>query len=165
MNRTLKVSLLIMGIFGCGVVVGAVGARRLAPPSPPPARAGNTHGAEAFGPHMMRRLAAELQLSAEQRAEIEPVIKRAGEELRILRRESMRESGAVIEAMEAAVSAQLTPEQREKFVAMKEAQKARIRAMMEERQRRRAEGGDSDRERDREPRPRPEGPPPAPGGG
>lgn len=137
MNRTLKVSLLIVGIFACGMVVGAVGARRLSPP-PRPA----SMGAEGFGPHMMRRLTAELELSDAQRAAIEPLIKTANDELRVLRRESMRQSGAVIEAMEAAVSAELSVAQREKFAALKEAQKARMKAIMEERQRRRGEGGE-----------------------
>lgn len=149
MNRTLKVSLLIVGIFACGVVVGAVGARRLASPPRP---AGT--GADGFGPHMMRRLTAELELTEAQRIAIEPLIKSANDELRILRRESMRQSGAVIETMEAAVSAELTAAQREKFAALKEAQKARMKAIMEERQRRRGEGGERD---NREPGPKPPG--------
>ncbi len=149
MNRTLKVSLLIVGIFACGVVVGAVGAKRL---SSPPRSSGM--GADGFGPHMMRRLTAELELTEAQRVAIEPLIKSASDELRVLRRESMRQSGAVIETMEAAVSAELTPAQREKFVALKEAQKARMKAIMEERQRRRGEGGDRE---SREPAPKPPG--------
>jgi Spy/CpxP family protein refolding chaperone len=141
MNRKLKVSLFILGIFACGVVVGAFGARRLAPPMRGPI------GAEGFGPQVMRRLTDELGLSDAQRAEIEPVIKQAGEQLRELRRESVRQSGAVIEGMDAAISARLTEEQRAKFVVLKEAQRARMRVIMEERQRRRAEG-----ERERVPR-------------
>jgi Spy/CpxP family protein refolding chaperone len=108
---------------------------------------------------MMRRLADELDLTAAQRAALEPILKRAGDELRVLRRESMRQSGAVIEAMNAAVAAELTPEQRERFAVLKEAQKARMRALMEERQRRRSEG--AERESDggeREGGPRPGGP-------
>jgi Spy/CpxP family protein refolding chaperone len=159
MNRTLKVTLFIVGIFACGVVVGAIGARRLASPPRPAGM-----GADGFGPHMMRRLTAELALTDAQRIAIEPLIKSANDELRVLRRESMRQSGAVMEAMEAAVSAELTLAQREKFAALKEAQKARMKAVMEERQRRRGESVDregrepgskpagSDKERD--------GPPP-----
>ena len=149
MNRTLKVSLLIVGIFACGVVVGAVGVRRFASPPRPAGM-----GADGFGPHMMKRLTAELALTDAQRVAIEPLIKSANDELRVLRRESMRQSGAVIEAMEAAVSAELTDAQREKFAALKEAQKARMKAIMEERQRRRGESGERD---GREPGPKPAG--------
>lgn len=156
MNRSLKVSLFILGIFACGVVVGGFGARRFAPP---PRHPGG--GAEGFGPHVMRRLTSELNLTDPQRAAIEPIIKRASDELRDLRRESMRQTGAVIETMDTAVSAELTPGQREKFVVLKEAQKARMKSIMEERQRRRAEGGE--REREREPgRRSPESEAPAP---
>jgi uncharacterized membrane protein len=154
MNRKLKVSLFILGIFACGVVVGGFGARRLAPPARGPA------GAEGFGPQMMRRLTDELDLSVAQKVEIEPVIKHAGEQLRDLRRESMRQSGAVIEAMDSAISARLTEEQREKFVVLKEAQRARMKVIMEERLRRRAEG-EREREREREPGRMPPGGPPA----
>lgn len=144
MNRTFKVSLFILGIFACGVVVGGFGARRFAPPPRPPG------GSEGFGPHVMRRLTSELSLSDAQRTAIGPIIQRAGDELRELRRESMRQTGAVIETMDAAVLAELSPEQREKFVVLKEAQKARMKAIMEERQRRRAEGGERERGRDRD---------------
>jgi len=168
MNRNLKVSLLIVGIFVCGVVVGGVAAKQFLGPDRPPGGG----GPEGFGPSVMRRLAAELELSEQQRASIEPIIKKAGDELRDLRQESMKQSGAVIEAMNAAVAAELTEAQREKFTVLKEAQKARMKAIMEERQRRRSEGGERDRERDRErgpadpARPPPEGagetpPPPA----
>jgi Spy/CpxP family protein refolding chaperone len=142
MNRTLKASLLVSGIFACGVVVGAVGAKRLAPPPPPPVEVAPPRPApEGFGPHTLRRLTAELELSDVQRSSIEPVIARTGEQLRVLRQESMRESGALLEAMNTAVAAELTPEQREKFEVLKEAQRARMRAALEER-RRRAEGGE-----------------------
>jgi hypothetical protein len=147
MNRTLKASLLITGIFACGVIVGGFGARRVAPPPahrPPPAP-------DNFHPHVMRRLTSELGLDAGQSARIDPVIQRAGEELRVLRQESMRQSGAVLEKMNGAVSAELTPEQREKFEVLKEAQRARMKAAMDERQRRR-EASERGEFREREPR-------------
>lgn len=145
MNRTVKISLLIVGIFACGVVVGSFGAKRFFPAHRPPGG-----GPDGFGPSVMRRLTSELALSDSQKAAIEPVIKKAGDELRVLRQESMKQSTAVIEAMNVAVAAELTPEQREKFNVLKEAQKARMKAIMEERQRRRSEGGERERERDRD---------------
>ncbi len=159
MNRNLKVSLLIVGIFACGVVVGAVVAKQVFGPGRPPGGG----GPEGFGPSVMRRLTAELELSEQQRAAVEPIIKKAGDELRDLRQESMKQSGAVIEAMNLAVTAELTEAQREKFTVLKETQKARMKTIMEERQRRRSEGGERDRERGpSDPaRPPPEGAPPA----
>ena len=116
MNRTFKLSLLVAGIFGCGIVVGAMGARRLAPPPPPAVETTPPRPApEGFGPNTLLRLTSELGLTEEQRAAIEPVITRTGDQLRALRQESVRQSGALIEAMNAAVSGELTPEQREKF--------------------------------------------------
>lgn len=141
MNRSLKVSLLIVGIFACGVVVGGFGAKRFFPSHRPPGGGG---GPDGFGPSVLRRLTSELALSEQQRAAIEPIIKRTSDELRVLRQESVKQSGAVIEAMNTAVTAELTEPQREKFAVLKEAQKARMKAYMEERQRRRAEG-DRDR--------------------
>lgn len=162
MNRTLKLSLLVTGIFACGVVVGVFGERRLAPPSPPAkAETPPRPAPEGFGPQTLLRLTAELGLTEAQRAAIEPVIGRTGEQLRTLRQESVRQSGALIEAMNTAVAAELTPEQREKFEVLKEAQRARMRTIMEERQRRRAEGERGDRGGEG---PRRSPPPPPPGG-
>ena len=47
-----------------------------------------------------------------------------------------------MEDMEAAVAAQLTPAQAEKFAKLKEQQRTRMKAMWEERQRRKAEAGE-----------------------
>jgi hypothetical protein len=161
MSRTLKLSLVCAGIFACGVVVGVVGARRLAPvhahrappaqPTPPPS--------EGFGPQQLKRFSAELGLTEEQKVAIAPIMDKTGEELRQLRRESFRQTTVIIEAMEAAVSELLTPAQREKLVVLQAEQRARMKAKMEERLRRRGEGGDAGRR----PQPRPEdGPPGSP---
>jgi Spy/CpxP family protein refolding chaperone len=161
MSRTLKLSLVCAGIFACGVVVGVVGARRLAPvhahrappaqPTPPPS--------EGFGPQQLKRFSAELGLTEEQKVAIAPIMDKTGEDLRQLRRESFRQTTVIIEAMEAAVSELLTPAQREKLVVLQAEQRARMKAKMEERLRRRGEGGDAGRR----PQPRPEdGPPGSP---
>ena len=154
MSRTLKLSLVCAGIFACGVVVGVVGARRLAPvhahrappaqPTPPPS--------EGFGPQQLKRFSAELGLTEEQKVAIAPIMDKTGEDLRQLRRESFRQTTVIIEAMEAAVSELLTPAQREKLVVLQAEQRARMKAKMEERLRRRGEGGDAGRR----PQPRPE---------
>ncbi len=140
MNRTLKVSLLVAGIFACGVVVGGVAGRHYASKgSKDKAQAPQSEG---FSMRVMRKLAEEIELTPEQRAAIDPIISKAGDELRELRRESVKQSTVVIEAMDAAVAAQLTPEQREKFIKLKAEQHARMKALFEERQRRRGENGE-----------------------
>ena len=154
MNRTLKVSLLVAGIFACGVVVGAVGGRHIAAknkPDKPP----QGPSSDGFGMRVMRKLGDEIGLTPEQRAAIDPIISKAGDELRELRRESVKQTTVVIEAMDAAVAAQLTPEQREKFIKLKEEQKARMKALFEERQRRRGENGEREPGADAPPPPPP----------
>lgn len=150
MSRTLRFLLLCGGIFVCGVVVGGFGARRLWEPPQPP---------DSFGPRTMQRLTAELSLTDEQRAVVEPVIDRAADQLRRLRRESWKQGGTVIEAMDEGVSAALTPEQRIRFAELKAAQRARMQAAMEERQRRRTENDGTRRENGERP-PAPHSPPP-----
>ncbi|MBC8010693.1 MAG: hypothetical protein H7067_11430 [Burkholderiales bacterium] len=145
MSRTLKLSLLCAGIFACGVVAGGLGARKFIKPPfhSPPQAAGQKEG---FGPQQLHRLSEGLGLSEPQRETIRPILEKAGDELRDLRRESWRQSSTIIEAMEAAVAEQLTPEQREKLAVLQAEQRARIKARMEERNRRKAEGGEPRRE-------------------
>jgi len=149
MSRVLKFLLICGGIFICGVVVGGFGARRLWDPPRPP---------DSFGPRTMQKLTAELSLTDEQHAVIDPIVKSAADELRRLRRESWKESGALIEAMDAGVSAALTPEQRIRFAELKTAQRSRMQAAMEERQRRRSENDGA--RRDGGDRSAPQAPPP-----
>lgn len=137
MSRTLRFLLLCGGIFLCGVVVGGFGARNFwGPPKPP----------DNFGPRTLQKLTAELDLTNDQRAVIGPVVNHAADELRRLRRESWKQSGAVIETMHEGVHSALTPEQRIRFAELKAAQRARMQAAMEERQRRRSESEGERRE-------------------
>lgn len=157
MSRTLKLSLFCAGIFACGVVAGGLGARKYAEHTASSRSSAEQPGGtqEGFGPHQLRRLTSELGLTEPQREAILPILEKAGEELRQLRRDSFRQSGTIIEAMEVAVAATLTPEQKAKLMVLQEEQRARIRAKIEERNRRRAEGGGERRDGG-------EGPPPPP---
>lgn len=165
MSRTLKLSLVFAGIFACGVVVGFVGAQRF--PSPPHRAQAtaqpNPVPSDGFGPQQLKRYSSGLGLSEEQKIAITPIMEKAGEELRQLRRESFRQTTTIIEAMEAAFSELLTPTQREKLVVLQAEQRARMKAKMDERLRRRGESGER-REGDdpsRRPEPRPAGEPPS----
>lgn len=164
MSRTLKLSLLCAGIFACGVVAGALGAKKFIKP-PLPDRPPPQQQPEGFGPQQLRRFSAELALTDEQQRGILPILEKAGDELRQLRHDSFQKSSKIIETMDAAVSVLLTPEQREKLAALQAEQRARIRAKMEERNRRRAEGEQQRREGDKPERRPDEGlpPPPPPG--
>lgn len=155
MNRSLKLSLLCTGIFLCGAVAGSLVCHRLAPGKPARGDRDRGGGDESLGPNMLRRLTGELELTEAQRAAIDPAIQKSSEALRTLRRESFRQSATIVEEMEAAVAAQLTPAQAEKFNALKEQQRERMKAMWEERQRRRAAEAGAQR-------PPGEGPPPPP---
>ncbi len=165
MNRSVKLSLFCAGIFACGVVAGGLGARKFHQPPAPPKVSKQGGMPEGFGPQQLQRFSKELALSEAQREKVAPILEKAGEELRQLRRESFRQSSVIIEAMEAAVAERLTHEQREKLVVLQTEQRARIKARMEERNRRRSEGGGPNGEprRDGEtPGRRPDGPPPPP---
>ena len=155
MNRSLKISLIFTGVFLCGAVVGGVATHRFFRSGPPPGRAGNAE--DTFPTRIVRRLNADLGLTAEQRALIEPIVKKTGEELRRLRKESTQQTSIVYEEMNTRLAEHLTPEQRERFAELRAAQRQRMKSFMDERQR--AAGGADRREGAERPR-RPEGPPP-----
>lgn len=160
MNRTVKLSLFCAGIFVCGAVAGGFAARKCIKPAKPQETAQPGGPQDGFGPQQLRRFSAELDLTEPQKAALLPILEKTGEELRQLRRESFRQTSAVIEAMEASVAQLLTPAQREKLAVLQTEQRARMKARMEERNRRKAEGGDR---RDGEnPERRSDGPPPSP---
>lgn len=130
MNRTLKATLLCTGIFVAGAIGGSMVTLRHARGNlpPPPRRS----GAEDFG-RMQHRQFDKLGLSPEQSAKIKPIVDAGVEELRRLRRESFKQTSAVIEKMEAQVAKELTPEQRQKLAELQKAQRERIQKWQAER--------------------------------
>ncbi|AHF89024.1 hypothetical protein OPIT5_00805 [Opitutaceae bacterium TAV5] len=127
MNRTFKASLVCIGIFVAGAVAGGMITFRYARVQPP-----KRPGAEDFV-RMQRRQFDKLELTEDQQARIRPILEKRGEELRKLRRDSFRETTAVFEKMEAEVSRELTPEQREKLTALQQAQRERMQKWAAER--------------------------------
>lgn len=132
MNRTLKLSLFCGGIFFAGFVAGGFAARHFPRPG-----FGGQPKSEGFGPQQLRRLAEGLDLTQAQRDAIRPIIQKTGEELRVMRKESIAQATRAVEAMDAAVALQLTPAQRERLAVLRAEERARMKAFMEERQRRR----------------------------
>ncbi|MFH1496956.1 MAG: hypothetical protein ABII82_03940 [Verrucomicrobiota bacterium] len=123
MNRTLKISLVCVGIFAAGAATGVFGTQRYDDMKREARRA----KAESFGPSQMRRFAGALDLTPEQQAGIQPILDDTAGELRKLRRESYRAGAALIAGMEARMSELLTPEQRQRLAVMQAEQRERIR--------------------------------------
>lgn len=72
-------------------------------------------------PFMFDKFTEKLNLTPEQKAQIQPIIEQAKPQLEQIREEAMQKSKAVIEGTVGQVRAMLTPEQQAKFDEMKEA--------------------------------------------
>jgi Spy/CpxP family protein refolding chaperone len=102
------------------------------PPASRPAGAAEPQ----FGPALIRRFATQLDLTPAQFKRINPVVGRTQEELARLRREVQLGSALAIERMQDEIAAQLTPKQRGRFEELLRRQRARLQALIEERQHR-----------------------------
>lgn len=152
-DKPWKLVLLLTGIFLAGAITGSVVTmrygRHLAQMRAQP---------EQWGPARLKMLAQRLELTPEQVEKLRPIIKRDMEDLNRLRQHGMSETRRVLQRMEADISAELTPEQNEKFEKLTE----EIRAKML-RDHPGANGPRTPGQRgDRQP---PDGPPPLPPGG
>ena len=151
MNKPWQVYLVLIGIFVAGGLSGWVVAngvaRRHAPIPPPP---------EVWIARQIEHVARELQLTPEQKVNIQPIVQRTIEELDKLRRQSMPAVHGILERMETDIAKQLTPEQRTKFEhILKERREAR-------KQLREQRGPHGERERPHGPLPGEQNPPPPP---
>ncbi|MDD2764712.1 MAG: hypothetical protein PHE83_12145 [Opitutaceae bacterium] len=149
MNKPWQICLVLIAIFAAGGVSGGLVAYRVVQRRMP-----HSPRIEAWGARQMERVAQELKLTPEQRARIQPIVKRNMEELARLRRQSMRAGHEILQRMETDIAAELTPEQRIKYgQILKDRREAR-----RQRQEQRNLHGD----RDRPPGPPPDGHPPPP---
>ena len=130
-----KVFLAFFGVFLAGIVCGVA----LAPniwhlwhPKPPTPVERMGPGFNAVRPSMLDRLAKQLDLTAEQKQKIEPIIKKLEADTRQMRRESLREFRTVMEKADADITAQLTPEQRQKFEDSRKHQREKMEKMRAE---------------------------------
>jgi len=139
--------LVLVGIFLAGAVSGVFLApliRIHRPPAP--------HAPRPFLVRTMARLEEKLQLTPEQRKQVEVLAQQAGLELGKLRRESWQESMKTIQRLNAGIAAILTPEQRVQFEAYQREQIERLRKRQMDREGRYGFRGDAP-------------PPPPPGSG
>jgi Spy/CpxP family protein refolding chaperone len=75
----------------------------------------------------LRHLTDRLDLTAEQKEKIRPLVDRAEEEIRRLRQGSLKETGTVLRRLQQEMSAALTPDQRKKLEKMQERQRELMR--------------------------------------
>ncbi|HLP06576.1 MAG TPA: hypothetical protein VK178_00315 [Opitutaceae bacterium] len=122
MNAKPRTILILVGIFLAGAASGMLLPWRVFPPP------GSKH--QGPRPKMVRileRIKEELELTPEQRPQVEAIIRESSEKLEGLRRESFKVGAAEIEAMNARIQALLTPAQREKFAELQREQRERMR--------------------------------------
>ncbi|MFT3828655.1 MAG: hypothetical protein QM691_03015 [Opitutaceae bacterium] len=122
MNAKPRTILILVGIFLAGIASGVLLPWRVFPP--PSARP------QSPKPKFLRileRMEEKLDLTAEQRPQVEAIIREGSEKLEGLRRESFKVGAAEIEAMNAKIQALLTPAQREKFAEFQREQRERMR--------------------------------------
>ena len=106
---SLRVILYALLIFLAGAVTGAlvapmVGRTFMRPPEP-----------RELSRHMLERLQSGLHLTAEQSAQIKPLIEKTGADMEIIRRETTKRVLERIAQTNAQISALLTPEQKIEF--------------------------------------------------
>jgi Spy/CpxP family protein refolding chaperone len=152
-----KAMLAMAGIFAAGAVAGTAAGVAWAKHSQ------TRLSAQEFVDRQLKRRVDQLGLSPEQVDQIKPIMKEHEELLRTIRRRSFAEMGQVFRDMNARIEGELTPEQRERFLAIQVEERERYERQIQSRSRR---AGDS--ENGKPPLPhnghRPPPPPPPPEG-
>ena len=118
MNRTL-IAIAIAGTVGALAV--AVEAQALGP----------DHGHHAMMANPLDHITKELNLTADQQAKITPIIDQAKPQIVAIHREAMEKTHAIMESTGAQIRPLLTPEQQQKFDAIRKAHEDMRNAMEE----------------------------------
>src|SRR4051812_49205180 len=104
MDKPWKLILLLVGIFAAGSVTGGFISLRLAKRAierrPPP---------EQWATRRLKQLEDRLNLSAEQKDRLAPIIRRDVEDLGRIRNSAMSDTRRILERMERDISEMLTP--------------------------------------------------------
>jgi Spy/CpxP family protein refolding chaperone len=140
-NKTWQVVLAFLVVFVAGGAIGSVFTLRLA--SAPSARTGNGQEKngrpEEFGPRLVGRWILQdnqLNLTAEQKEKIRPIIWDAAEDLQRTRVETAHSATLLLENMQDRISEVLNPEQQNRFHQMVENQRERFQRFTRDYQRR-----------------------------
>jgi Spy/CpxP family protein refolding chaperone len=131
MAKTWQVVLATIAIFIGGLVTGAAMAfgvvHWLAVHRPfIAAQFVNRAQVQQFGPQLMKSFENKLDLTDDQRAQIEPIVRRTAAQLSRDRHEVQLTTALAIEKMQDEISAVLTPDQRTKFDALIAKQRERL---------------------------------------
>lgn len=155
--RKSLIVLCLIGIFAAGGATGAFVALRLEH------KAAHERAFGSFVVKQLGKMTDELELTPEQRSQVDSILHRCSEDLGTLRRDSITATSGKFREMNKKISALLTPEQSAKFEEMLQRQRERFRKFQAERAERRG-----DRDGTRPPPPPASGsenpPPPPPGG-
>lgn len=112
MNRPWKVIVVFVGVFIAGAVFGGLFALRFQSSwFHRPQRSSLIFTA----PDIVQKLTERLELSPEQTQKIEPIVKRAQDEVQRLRRDHVRNMTTALDLMHSEISEVLTPAQRVKL--------------------------------------------------
>lgn len=129
MNQPWKVIFVFIGVFCAGAVFGVGGLLAvrddvrenwLAKQQPP-------RKDRAWPPALMRRFTERLDLTADQRVILAPIVERAGEDFRRARETSIREANVIFERLQSDISKVLTAEQRVKLDQLTQEHRERVR--------------------------------------
>jgi Spy/CpxP family protein refolding chaperone len=126
MQTPWKVLAAFMGVFVAGSIFGGFFALRVDRERGPQRR---TEPQQPVGPltlRLMRNFAERLDLTAEQKEKLRPVMERAGEDIRRVQQSQFREMGVLVDRLQQDISQVLTPEQKVKLEAMKQQQRERM---------------------------------------
>lgn len=128
---TLKIILAVGGIFVAGAVTGGFVSLRVAD------QLARQKQVQRFGSvELGARLAEQLQLTPEQKEKIHPILTRASEDLRKVRRDAFSQTAALVDSMDAEISKELTSEQRAHLKEIRAKEEERRRQRMAERAKR-----------------------------
>jgi Spy/CpxP family protein refolding chaperone len=135
MEKGWKVVLAFVGVFIAGAVFGGffslgVGKELLAlqPPAPAAKQAQPPRSLAAVppswqAPQLLGRFTERLNLTAEQREKIKPLVQRASEDYRRQWQNNVRETGFILQRLQNDIRKELTPEQQARLEKMEQHQK------------------------------------------
>jgi len=119
MSRNWTIILAFAGVFVAGAVFGGFASLRYVRQQAEQARFRAPAPMEQFSPQIMKRFSKRLDLTAEQKEKLWPIIRQADGDLRRLRQTGARDAIAIAERMHEQVAQILTPGQQKKLEQMK----------------------------------------------
>ena len=131
MKLNWKVFLAFAGIFIAGAITGGFVGVPLAHRfwSKPP-------GGDQFWPQQMKKFTEQLNLTPEQRAKIWPILQKAADDVKPIRKEAFKATSDIMERMEADVAKELTEPQRARLAEIQAQERERRKQWINDRAKR-----------------------------